>query len=63
MTIAEVVAAVSAIVAAVKEVPELVSAVEGVFNALSMKQDPSHALKHLEAVAAAQALGIDPSGL
>lgn len=58
MTGAELVAALGAIVEAVKEVPELVSAAESVFNALSSKRDPSPALKHFEAVAAAKALGI-----
>lgn len=58
MTPAEIVATVSAVVEAVKEAPALVSAVESVFKALSSKQDPTPALKHLEAVAAAKELGI-----
>jgi hypothetical protein len=55
---AEILAAVNAIVAAVKEYPALARAVEGVFSSLGAKEDPTPAVKHLEAVAAARALGI-----
>jgi hypothetical protein len=58
MTTAELVAALGAIVEAVKEFPELVIAVEGLFGAVSRKEDLTPAMKHLEVVAAAKALGI-----
>lgn len=59
MSAADIVAAVSAIVAAVREAPQLVLAVKGVFEALETGNDPTPAVKHLEAVAAAKELGID----
>ena len=54
------VAALTALVELAKEAPELASAVEGVFNALTSKQDPTPAMKHAQAVAEALELGLDP---
>lgn len=58
MSAAQLVAAVTALVEAVKEAPELVSAVKGVLDALEKGYDATPAVKHLEAVAAAKELGI-----
>jgi hypothetical protein len=58
MTVASLLAAVSAIVETVREAPQLVSAVEEVFAALRSKEDPAPAMRRLEAAAAAHELGI-----
>jgi alkylhydroperoxidase/carboxymuconolactone decarboxylase family protein YurZ len=58
MSGAEVVALVSSLISLAKKFPELLSAVEGVFQAHKAGKPLDASLRHLEAVAAARALGI-----
>ncbi len=55
---ASIVAMVGALVDAAREAPQVVSAIEGVFRSLAAQEDPTPALKELEAAAAAHELGI-----
>lgn len=59
MSAASLVALVGSLVDAVREAPQLVSAIEDVFSSLRNHEDPTPALKHLEAAAAAKELGIE----
>lgn len=63
MSPAEILAIGNALVSLIKEAPEVFHAIEGVFASVKAKQDPTPAMKHLQAVAEARALGIDPTGL
>ena len=63
MTPAEVAALIAAIVSGLQALPQVASAVEGLGAAFVAHKDPTQAVKHLQAIAEAHALGIDPTGL
>lgn len=58
MTVAEIIAALSAIAEAVKEAPEVVAAIEALFTAQRLGQPLTPVMKHLEVVAAEKLEGI-----
>lgn len=63
MNAASIVAMVTAVVDAVRDAPEVIQAIEELFATLRTGDDVTPAVRHLEAVAAAKALGIDSTGL
>lgn len=63
MNAATIVSMASVLLDAVREVPAVIQAIEELFATARTGDDTTPAIKHLEAVAAAAALGIDSKGL
>lgn len=54
---------ITAAIAIVKDEPEIAAAAKDVFAAIEGKRDPSPALIHLEIVAVAKGLGLNPDNV
>lgn len=63
MNAATIVSMATVLVDAVREAPAVIQAIEELFATLRTGDDVTPAVRHLEAVAAAHALGINESGL